>query len=28
MGRTIPSFRIASMMDKEEWNSFGDFVDG
>jgi hypothetical protein len=27
MGRTIPSFRIALAMEKEEWNLFHDALD-
>jgi hypothetical protein len=27
MGRTIPSFRIASVMEKEEWRSFRKALD-
>ena len=27
MGRTIPSFRIASVMEKEEWKSFRKALD-
>jgi hypothetical protein len=27
MGRTIPSFRIASIMEKEEWKSFRKALD-
>jgi hypothetical protein len=27
MGRTIPSFRIASVMEEKEWKSFRDSLD-